>query len=581
MKRLLVSTAAAAMLWGTAAAQVPESSTFPALGAPEDPSVQIVWNRFYDVDGINMILEKLHEAHPDKTKLTEIGESAEGRKIMALELFGENDMPPDVRPAMYIDGNIHGNEVQCAEVVLYTAWYLLEMYDEVEAVKELVDNRTFYLLPSINPDGRDHWLHGPANPHLSRGGRIPVDNDQDGQFDEDGPDDIDGDGQITRMRIKDPFGRWCVDDRFPETLMYRVESDEIGEYSVLGWEGIDNDGDGEINEDGPGGYDPNRNWPYNWQPESTQFGAMAYPFSLPETRAVSEFVLAHPNIAAMQSYHNTGGMILRGPGDDSVGLNPADDRIAQLIGKRGEEMLPFYNSWVTYKDLYRVFGGEFDWFYGMLGIIGFTNEMYTDSNMFRREAKRGQEGNREEALFLRHLLQNQGVTPWAEYDHPTYGKVEIGGTAKNFGRVPPAFMLEEELHRNMASTLYHANAMPKLSWGESAEIEDLGDGVRRVRVSVVNSGLIPTRLSHDIDKKLTPRNSLTVKGGEVVASGVVKDRYNNIVEWQKVRPERLLIETVPGQDQLFAEFLVVGDGDLEFRFEATKGGVLEMALRDE
>ena len=31
-------------------------------------------------------------------------------------------------------------------------------------------------------------------------------------------------------------------------------------------EGIDNDGDGLINEDGTGGYDGNRDWGFNWEP---------------------------------------------------------------------------------------------------------------------------------------------------------------------------------------------------------------------------------------------------------------------------------------------------------------------------
>ena len=83
---------------------------------------------------------------------------------------------------------------------------------------------------------------------------------------------------------------------------------------MLGGEGLDNDGDGQVNEDSPGGYDMNRNWAWDWQPNYIQFGAQEYPFSLPETRAIAAFVTEHPNIAAFQSYHNAGGMILRSPG---------------------------------------------------------------------------------------------------------------------------------------------------------------------------------------------------------------------------------------------------------------------------
>jgi hypothetical protein len=42
--------------------------------------------------------------------------------------------------------------------------------------------------------------------------------------------------------------------------MYQVKGDEIGEYEMLGYEGIDNDRDGLVNEDLIGTYDPNRDW---------------------------------------------------------------------------------------------------------------------------------------------------------------------------------------------------------------------------------------------------------------------------------------------------------------------------------
>ncbi len=55
-------------------------------------------------------------------------------------------------------------------------------------------------------------------------------------------------------------------------------------------EGIDNDGDGKVNEDGTGYYDPNRDWGWKWQPNYIQNGAYKYPFSLPENRNIRNFV---------------------------------------------------------------------------------------------------------------------------------------------------------------------------------------------------------------------------------------------------------------------------------------------------
>jgi len=479
---------------------------------------------------------------------------------------------------MYIDGNIHGNEVQAGETVTYTAWYLLEMADTVPAVKQLLDERTFYLVPTINPDGRDHWFHDANNPHQNRGGRVPVDNDGDGLFDEDDTEDLDGDGHITSMRIRDPWGRYKPDPDYPDHLMVEVDKDERGSYSLLGWEGVDNDGDGEVNEDGPGGYDSNRNWPWRWQPEAVQYGARDYPFSLPESRAVGDFFMAHPNIAATQSYHNRGGMILRPPGQEDGGVSPADERLAAFIGDRGEKMIPFYHSYIVWKDLYTVWGGEFEWFYGGRGIISFTNELWTEDNLFRREVPRGDAGDKERGMFLRYLLQNQGLTAWHEIDHPQYGKVEVGGTAKNFGRVPPSFLLEEEFHRNMAFTLYHAGCMPLLRLGEITT-ETLGSGLTRVRVPVENHGIIPTRIAHDVENGITSRNVVSLGGLDVVAGGIVENPLLGRVTWQKTRPREVLLEAVPGLDRVVVEFLVSGTGTGTVSATAARGGTVTGSVR--
>jgi hypothetical protein len=100
---------------------------------------------------------------------------------------------------------------------------------------------------------------------------------RDGLLDEDGDDDLDGDGNICTMRRKDPFGAYRTDPEDPR-LMIRVKPGEKGEWTLLGEEGIDNDGDGKVNEDGEGYVDGNRNWGSNWAPPYVQSGSGDYPF---------------------------------------------------------------------------------------------------------------------------------------------------------------------------------------------------------------------------------------------------------------------------------------------------------------
>ena len=147
-------------------------------------------------------------------------------------------------------------------MALYTAWYLCEMYDENEFIRKLLADKTFYIAPTINPDGREYFTTATIPP---RSGLAPRDNDRDGLMDEDGSDDLNGDKEISQMRRKNPNGNMKIDPSDPRKMI-RVGPEEKGEYELLGDEGFDNDGDGLINEDGPGSYDGNRDWGFNWEP---------------------------------------------------------------------------------------------------------------------------------------------------------------------------------------------------------------------------------------------------------------------------------------------------------------------------
>lgn len=554
----------------------PAAHSFPALGMVADRKVDVEWNRFYNSAGLAAILEKLHRAFPDLTRLYSIGKSIEGRDLWCLEVTAFKVGDSTRKPGMYIDGNIHGNEVQAGEVVAYTAWYFLHQYGRLDKVTDLLDHCVFYLIPTINPDGRDHWFHQAHNPHSSRTGVKPVDDDGDGLADEDDTDDLNGDRSIVQMRVRDPNGRWKPHPQYPEYLVVQAQPDEPGEFTLLGSEGLDNDGDGRVNEDPVGGYDMNRDWAWDWQPDYIQPGAMEYPFSLPETRAISEFVIAHPNIAAAQSYHNAGGMILRGPGREGGMVQPADESVARFIASRGEQMLPFYRSMITWKDLYTVWGGEVDWFYAARGVVTYTTELWSTRNQYRKQDGPSRE---EEAAFLKYVLLGDGVVKWQEFEHPTYGKIELGGMKKNWGRTPPSFLLEEECHRNMAFTAYHADQMPRLRWGD-VKVERLSDGLFKVWVTIENDRMIPTRLEQDVKHHISPPDVVSVSGDQVkvLSSGIVTDRYFNRVQPSVRRPERVEVNTIPGMQAVRVQFILSGQGKFRVTVSSAHGGELS---RDE
>jgi murein tripeptide amidase MpaA len=555
-------------------AEDPAEHAFPALGISSERKVTIEWNRFYDHAGLGAILRKIHDAFPKLTKLYSAGKSVDGRDLWCLEVTSATG-DAKRKPGMYIDGNIHGNEVQGGEAVAYTAWYLCHQYGRLDKVTELLDRAVFYLIPTINPDGRDRWFHRAQSAHSSRTGLNPRDDDRDGVADEDDSDDLDGDGSITTMRIKDPHGRWKPHPQFPDHLMVQAGPDEPGEYTLLGSEGLDNDGDGEVNEDPAGGYDMNRNWAWDWQPNYVQFGAHDYPFSLPETRALSEFVDARRNIAAFQTYHNAGGMILRAPGREGGVMRGRDEQLHQTIAQRGEKMLPFYRSMIVWKDLYTVWGGEFDWSYGALGIVSFSNELWSMRNVDRGAAAPAQEDG---AAFLKYVLLNDGVVKWHPFNHPTYGPIEIGGTKKQWSRTPPSFLLEEECHRNMAFTLYHADQMPLLRITE-VKMEKIDEGLYKIWVTIENSRLIPTHTEQDNMNHINAPDLVSLSGAnvKVLSAGRVTDRFFKRVDPVQRRPERVEVSNIPGMGTVRLQFVVSGRGKFTVTVDSAKGGLVEAA----
>ncbi len=545
---------------------------FKAAGSPANPKVAISWYKYYDHGGITEICKKIAAAYPDLAKLESIGKSYEGRDLWCLVITDYKKGDPSSKPGMYIDGNIHSNEIQGAEFAMYTAWYLTESFGDTKFIKELLADKVFYIIPTINPDGRDSYIHKGNTASSPRSGVIPVDNDRDGQVNEDGYDDLDGDNEIVYMRRKNPNGNLRVDPNDP-SRMITVPADQKGEYEFLGLEGIDNDGDGLVNEDGHTfEYDPNRDWGWGWQPNYIQGGAYKYPFSLPENRAVMEFVMKHPNIAAAQSYHNAGGMILRGPGgQEDVGTyNAQDVRVYDFIAKKGEELIPGYKYLVVYKDLYSAYGGELDWFYGSRGIYTYSNELWTPYLMFNKEATREPQNDAANE-FNRHLLFRDAFVEWHEYDHPQYGKIEIGGFKKNFGRAHPGFLLESDAHRNMAFTIYHCYHTPKLSIDSVSE-KDLGGGLKEITAIVNNSRIMPTHSSQDLKYKIERPDYISISGAKVLAGMVVQNRDLNITLEQKSTPEKLEIDNIPGMGTVTVRWIVQGAGKYTITADSRKGG---------
>jgi len=554
-----------------------------------DPEHELVfsWDRWLDHDELNERMEIMAEQWPEFLTLETIGESYGGREMKMMTINNPQTGDELDKAAMFIEANVHGNEIQGGEVVIYTIWYLMENYDRIPEIRRLVDERVFYLTPSVNPDGRDWFMDQTGSG--ARTGHVPVDSDGDGLFDEDGPNDLNGNGVIEQIRKYVPGeGDFIVDPDNPNSLI-RVGPNERGDYILLGSEGLDDDGDGRVNEDPPGGYDPNRNYASDWQPNYVQGGAMHYPFELPEARAIEDFMATKPNIAGSQSFHNSGGMILRGPGAAWYGDYPQSDvRVYNELGENGERILPWYNYYVVWQGLYAVHGGQLDWANDGHGAVGFSNELWNGGQYFQSPLLLDQQQDEDTPIgpgksnyfFDDFVTFGRNYVEWAPFDHPQYGEVEMGGFRKLQGRVNPRFMSMELFHRNMAFTLYQADEMPLMSMGE-AEVERVSGTTFRVRVPIRNERLMPTILERARRYNTVRPDILTLEGAEVLMAGWV-DEHNfdgTVDRIDQAELDRILIRSgAPGRTTRYIEYLVQGSGSVTIEYSSQKGGTVSTTV---
>lgn len=236
--------------------------------------------------------------------MTSLGTTPGGREIWMVQVADPRGTPLDQRPGILVVGNLEGDHVVGSHLALESIRYLLSRSSE-DAVAGALRNHVFYFFPRLNPDGaeamfaRVKWAR--------RTNDRPWDDDNDGRVDEDGPEDLNGDGYITVMRVPDPAGAYLIDPSDPR-LMKRADptKGERGTHTLY-WEGIDNDGDGFINEDGPGGVDLNRNFQHAYAYWQADVGP--HMVSEPETRALMDFVLSHRNIAAILTFGQSDNLV--------------------------------------------------------------------------------------------------------------------------------------------------------------------------------------------------------------------------------------------------------------------------------
>jgi hypothetical protein len=466
---------------------------------------------YHDFSEVTRFLEDAVALHPQYASLESIGKSWQGRDLWVMTITDRTTGEPDSKPAVWVDGGIDADEVVAIEAALGVIHRLLTS-DEPE-IAHLLKTTTFYVAPAVIPDSSELQMTTVERPRDTT--LRPWDDDGDGLYDEDGPEDLDGDGQALTMRRETPQGGLTVSDEDPR-LMRRRRPDDAGPFYETWLEGIDNDGDGEYQEDRLGGVDPNRNYPGNWSIE--QRGSGPFPGSELEVRAMVDFAVDHPNIAASQHFHSSGGVVLRPPSVPDWKI--PDESLYMRIAERGLEVSGYNLSTSVYDwnwprgssnkkkgqvwrgkdgdlagglsrlDGYAAYGGSIDGLYQIFGVLAFANEIF---QLGEDEDGDGRIEGHERLKWDDEHQNGEAFKEWKSFDHPQLGAIEIGGWRKFGQNNPLSDRLDDEVHANVEFVLLQARSLPQLAV-TAVNAVAMGGDVYRVEATVANTGFAPTEL---------------------------------------------------------------------------------------
>lgn len=497
-----------------------------------------IYDHYFKYDEMKDDLLLLKKTYPDLMDLEVNCVTKEGRNQYAAILGNKTLKGALDKPALYIDGNIHAGEVTASMCAMHTIDYLLSNYGSNMEVRKILDEYTLYVIPRVTPDGAEVYLSSPAT--LRSVNRVRE--DEKGGIKE---KDLDEDGVIRMMRIKTPYGAWKKDPEDPSLMKLRDPSDTEGEFYDIYPEGVLEEYEGSENlrtRKDPWSLDFNRNFPFGWCPEPRQDGAGDYPLSNPETKAIADFVIAHPNIGGAALGHTSGGIILYPPGTKpSVKAPQSDIEILKAIARMGEEELGYkplniFDAFLSSKEYYDS-GALDDWLYETKGIPAYTMEFWDIASKAGVKEKWGEE--KEEtveqlkrfAAIMKWVKENspEYFAEWRKIDHPDFTEVEVGGFNYKFTHQnPPEKFLIEELENDTRFNIRFLKALPRLSI-DHFKSEMIEEGLYRIEAIIGNRGYLSTALSElAVQNGYAKPVIIKLKGAEILSGKEV----NEIAEMQ-------------------------------------------------
>ncbi|MDO5120484.1 MAG: M14 family metallopeptidase [Erysipelotrichaceae bacterium] len=498
-----------------------------------------IYDHYFKYDEITTTLKQYAQEYPEYCRLSSIGTTPENREIWLIEITDPSTGTYEDKPGFAVTANIHAGEVTgncCAMYFLDTIFANLNE----EPVASLLKKNTVYCIPRISPDGSELYLT--TTTMLRSVPRYyPFEQPMPGLQ----PEDLDGDGVIRQMRVKNPNGAFKINPDEPRMMIKRLPDDLEGDFYDVYSEGtiLEYDPDEEITS-APAlfGNDLNRNFPISWAPENRQRGAGSYALSNMEAASMAKFLEAHKNLCTVLHFHTMGGQYLYPPGYKSGKQAEQDDmQLYKAIGRMATEETG-YVCWNVRDDYMGNRDGEIlglmdDFCYFAMGLINYTCETWdldvragtphvsprkdpTDEELIDQVAKR--------LKWIDEHNDGIGFKNWTKFDHPQLGEVEIGGfDYKNVIQNAPSKYIPQEVEKHTRFLLREMKTLPHLYF-KNTKVTPLGGTHFKIETTIANSAYLPTYVTKEALKVGRAQEITAELCGASVTEGKAKQKIGHL-----------------------------------------------------
>lgn len=436
-------------------------------------------------------INTLAKSYPQLAKVRSLTKTTGGKDIWQITIGSGNT---ETKPAIVVVGGVEGDYLISTELAIGFAENLLQG-SNTDSIKAILNKTTFYIFPNMSPDAMEQYF---APLQYERQGNVTTtDDDRDGKTNEDGFDDLDGNGKITWIRVESPIGDYKTNLEDPRSLVKAdVNKGEKGRYLIYS-EGIDNDKDNNFNEDGEGGVWFNKNFTYK-VPSFSQ-GSGEFAVSENESRALLDYLFEQYNVYAVVSFGSNNNLSTPYTYNATTANQTLIGSWLQQDVKADSMVADLYNKTVNMKDAPKTNadGGDFlSWAYYHYGRYSFSTPGWWVPKS-KPDTTKGEKAftvDDPAANYLRWAGQ-QGITntftEWKSIQHPDFPnqKVEVGGIDPFVLINPPYKLVPDLVKKHTAFLMKLAGYQPELDI-INVKTEKVGGGLTRITLDVINKGAL-------------------------------------------------------------------------------------------